>query len=74
MDFLNFLGEHNIPFVIAYTKIDKVRKTLRESNVQAIQDALLESWEFLPQQFVTSATTGEGREDILTFIEEINNN
>ena len=74
LEFLNWLGEHRIPFVIAYTKIDKVKKTMRAANIQAIQEGLLDSWEFLPKQFTTSANTGEGSEDILSFIEEINNN
>jgi len=73
-EFLDSLGDNQIPFVIAYTKLDKVRKTMRNTNVSAIQEALLESWEYLPQQFLTSAVTNEGREDILNFIEEINNN
>lgn len=72
-EFLDWLGENRIPFVIAYTKIDKVRVTKRDAHVQAIQEGLLQSWEFLPDQFVTSAETREGREDILNFIEELNN-
>ena len=74
LDFLNGLGENHIPFVIAYTKIDKVKKTLRNENITAIEKELLEYWESLPQRFTTSAETQEGREEILGFIEEINNN
>ncbi|NNE27019.1 MAG: YihA family ribosome biogenesis GTP-binding protein [Saprospiraceae bacterium] len=74
MEFLNNLGENKIPFVIAYTKIDKVKKALRTQNVKHIEEGLLEYWESLPQSFVTSAETQEGRMEILDFIEEINNN
>ena len=74
LEFLNNLGENQIPFVIAYTKIDKVKKSARDQNVENIERELLEFWETLPQRFVTSAETQHGREEILNFIEEINNN
>ena len=74
LEFLNNLGENQIPFVIAYTKIDKVKKSARDQNVENIEKELLEFWETLPQRFVTSAETQHGREEILNFIEEINNN
>ena len=74
LEFLNKLGENQIPFVIAYTKIDKVKKSQQDQNVKTIEEGLLEYWESLPQRFVTSAETQQGREEILSFIEEINNN
>jgi len=73
IDFLNWLGDSKVPFVIAYTKIDKVKKTLRDAQIKKIQNQLLEYWESLPQQFITSAETNAGGDEILSFIEEINN-
>jgi len=61
IEFINWLGEQRIPFVIAYTKLDKVKEKHRDRNIEAIQQALLEHWHELP-----------GREEILAFIEEVN--
>ena len=73
LEFINSLGEAGIPFVLVYTKTDKVRHDL-DGNIEDLRQALLEHWEELPQEFITSATNGDGREEILRFITEINNN
>lgn len=72
LEFINYLGEHGVPFVIVYTKIDRLKKNKLQEKVETIQSALLETWNELPQQFFTSSNTGEGREEILSFIEQIN--
>jgi len=72
IDFINWMGEARVPFVIVYTKADRSKPAELESNVKAIQDALLEYWNELPQQFITSSNSGDGREEILSFIEEVN--
>ncbi len=71
IDFLNWLGEFSIPFVIVYTKIDRLSKTKLKKNVEVIQTALLEHWNELPQQFYTSSEKKEGREELLSFIRQI---
>ena len=72
LEFMNNLGEHGIPFVIAYTKADKVGKVSFQKNTKVITTALLEYWEELPKQFITSAETSLGQAEILKFIEETN--
>jgi GTP-binding protein len=72
LEFMNNLGEQGIPFVIAYTKADKVGKVSFQKNVKIITTGLLEYWEELPTQFITSAETSEGQAEILKFIEETN--
>ncbi len=72
MEFINWLGDARIPFVIAYTKADRMKPEELEANIQAIQKELLKYWNELPRQFVTSATKQEGKEEILHFIEEVN--
>jgi len=72
VEFINWLGEMHIPFVIIYTKTDKVRGNKLKGNIKAIQDELLKYWNELPQQFVTSSNKKEGREEILEFIYQIN--
>ncbi len=74
LEFVNWLGTNRVPFVIAYTKIDKVKADDLPSNIEQIRKDLLEHWDELPQEFMTSATSKIGGEEILTFIEEINNN
>lgn len=72
IEFINWLGEHRIPFVIAYTKLDRMKEDQCDKNIEAIQQALLKHWHALPQQFRTSANKGWGRDEILQFIEQVN--
>jgi GTP-binding protein len=74
MEFINWLGERRVPFVIVYTKIDKLRKSQVDDNIKRIQDGILNYWNALPDQFVTSAEKKEGRQEILDFIGDLNNN
>jgi len=72
IDFINWLGEMRLPFVIAYTKTDRVKAARLQANLEAFRQSLLENWEGLPREFVTSALQSQGREEILTFIDEVN--
>lgn len=71
LEFINWLGERAIPYNIIFTKIDKVKKGVRESNLTAIRNGLLQYWNLLPDDFVSSAEVGDGRETILSYIEEL---
>ncbi len=71
LDFLSFLGQEQIPLVIAFTKADKLSKTKRKANVETYLKKLSEEWDPLPQYFITSAETGEGRSEVLEFIEKL---
>lgn len=73
VEFLDWIGENQIPFVLVYTKVDKLKSYEAEENIKAIREGLLETWEELPQEFPTSSSSALGREDILDFIAEINN-
>jgi GTP-binding protein len=70
LDIANWMGEHGIPFVIVFTKCDRLKKP--EVPAQVFFEALSESWETPPQHFFSSANTNMGREDILALIEEVN--
>ncbi len=74
VEFINKLGEFGIPFSITFTKADKISGTKLNTNVNQFLDKLTETWEELPPHFITSSVTGKGREEILDFIESINNN
>jgi GTP-binding protein len=68
LDFMNWLGENEIPFVMVFTKTDKIGKQAIEKNLEVYREEMLKSWEELPQIFVTSAEKGIGRDDLLDFI------
>jgi len=74
LEFINFLGDRQIPFVIVYTKIDKLRPSKVDDHIKEIQQGLLQYWNYLPDQFVTSAEKHQGREELLNYIGELNNN
>jgi GTP-binding protein len=67
-EFLHFLGSNRVPFVLVFTKTDKVSKSRMERNAGQYKNALLEHWETLPEIFITSAHSNKGREEILEFI------
>ncbi|MEZ4992214.1 MAG: ribosome biogenesis GTP-binding protein YihA/YsxC [Saprospiraceae bacterium] len=72
VEFINWLGSEGIPFVMVYTKCDRLKKRELEQNLGLIRQKLLEYWTHLPQEFITSSRTGEGRDDILNFIANVN--
>jgi GTP-binding protein len=71
--FINWLGKNSIPFVIVFTKTDRLTANQRNKNVTRFKKTMLQDWEHLPQFFVTSSVDNSGREEILQFIEEITN-
>lgn len=72
LDFLEFLGENEVPFAIVFTKTDKIKQADVEQNVSEYKEKLLETWEELPPIFLTSSEKGRGRKEILQYIEDIN--
>lgn len=72
LEFLEWCGECGIPFSIIFTKADKLKPNAKVKNVEDYQAKLLETWEELPQSYITSAENKEGCEDILNFIENTN--
>lgn len=73
MEFITWLGENGVPFAIVFTKADKPRSGQLRSGVERFMAELAKSWEVLPPHFITSSATGRGREELLGYIEEINN-
>ncbi len=72
MEFMEWLGENEVPFSIVFTKIDKMSVEAGRKNVSSYCTKLLESWEELPPVFITSSEDGRGREALLDYIEELN--
>ena len=72
IEFINWLGEKQIPFCIVFTKIDKLGRAAATKNIEDYRNTLLQYWEELPFNFVTSAEKKEGIKEILDFIENSN--
>lgn len=71
--FINWLGENGIPFVLVFTKTDKLSSGKLNSSLAHYKKHLHQFWDELPTMFITSAVTQRGRDEILAFIEGINN-
>ncbi|WP_288318834.1 ribosome biogenesis GTP-binding protein YihA/YsxC [Xylanibacter caecicola] len=72
VEFIDWLGQSNIPFSIVFTKADKLTASKISSNVNSYLEKLKETWEELPPYFVTSSEKRIGRDEILDYIEQIN--
>lgn len=72
LEFANWLGEGQIPFVIVYTKADKSKQFELKQRIQAFEAAMLETWASMPDSFVTSSTKKLGQDTLLDFIDMVN--
>lgn len=72
LEFIEWLGENGVPFAIIFTKADKVSKGRLGGNVQHYLKELSKQWEELPPYFVTSSENRMGREEVLQYIAEVN--
>ncbi len=71
-EFIDWLGESNIPFSITFTKADKLGVVKARQNAEKWMRTLQDRWETLPPYFITSAEKKQGRDEILEYIESIN--
>ncbi len=72
VEFMQWLGENGIPFSIIFTKADKLSRTAAKRNIDAYMNVMEETWEELPPYFITSATEGTGKDEVIEYIEKIN--
>ena len=72
LDFINMLGENGVPFAIVFTKADKLSKIRIKPTVDKYLAELCEQWEVLPEYFVTSSSSGTGKDELLKHIDEVN--
>ncbi len=71
LEFIEWLGVSAIPFAIVFTKSDKIKPAEIENNVANYKNKLLETWDELPEVFVSSATNRLGKEEILKYIKSV---
>ena len=72
MLFMEWLGQNQIPFVIVFTKMDKLSSSQLNKNMSKYKAEMLKTWEDIPQTFRSSAENGLGKSEILKFIEHTN--
>lgn len=72
LEFMEWLGISQVPFVIIFTKIDKLKPSELETNLKHYEDKMFETWETMPGYYVSSAENGQGTSEILNFIETVN--
>ena len=72
LEFMDWLGENGIPFVMVFTKMDKLSKTRTAENIHHYKEEMGRNWDELPQCFYTSAEKKEGRRELLDFIADAN--
>ena len=72
LDFMQWLGESHVAFSIVFTKKDKLSNARFNENIEAYKQTLLETWEELPPMFFTSSEKREGRDELLDYIDHIN--
>jgi GTP-binding protein len=61
-----------VPYVIAFTKADRIKPLKVEAQVKAFKEELLKYWNDVPPFFITSANTKMGQEEMLEFFETVN--
>jgi GTP-binding protein len=74
LEFMEFLGTNGVPFARVFTKADKLSKLELEKSINQYNTEMLEMWESLPATFISSSVNGNGRDEILGYIEESINN
>lgn len=74
ISFINNLAEWGIPCAVVFTKTDKNKQSETAKNINKFKEELLKDWEELPLMFQTSSLKKRGREELLDFIEECNQN
>jgi len=71
-EFIDWMGERQIPFALIYTKADKLKASDIKVNADRINNELLKTWNALPPYFVTSSEKHLGRDEVLNYINQIN--
>jgi GTP-binding protein len=72
LEFMEWLGENDVPFSIIFTKIDKISKSRLDKDMEIYRNTMYKTWEELPPMLTSSAETRAGKEDILDYIHQIN--
>ena len=72
LEFMQWMGESQVPFSIVFTKADKLKPNALTRNIETYKQKMLEVWEEMPQYFITSSSNSEGRDELLGFLGNLN--
>ncbi|WP_266363322.1 ribosome biogenesis GTP-binding protein YihA/YsxC [Tellurirhabdus rosea] len=72
LQFMEWLGEHNLPFVMVFTKTEKVGVNIIKKSIADYHKTMRQTWADVPPHFVTSSVIGRGQDEILAYIDELN--
>jgi len=72
LEFMDWCGEKGVPFIMVFTKIDKLSKKKIADNIAHYKEEMGKHWDALPECFYTSAEKKTGRDDLLNFISATN--
>ena len=72
IEFIDFIGSNQLPLALIFTKADKLSKNKVQSSVAAFKKNMLRTWDEFPPHFVSSATEKTGKSEIITFIDQLN--
>ena len=69
LNFIQWAGSKEVPLALIFTKIDKLKRNELQKNMKQYEKTLLTQWEILPTIMLTSSVEKNGREELLTFVE-----
>lgn len=72
LEFMEWLGENGVPFVMVFTKADKLSATGQRNCIDNYHKKMLETWASTPLAFITSSEKRLGRQELLDYIHELN--
>ncbi len=72
LEFIEMLGEYGMPFNLIFTKTDKITANKVQDNIAVFKTKMLETWEEMPDYFISSARSGAGKDEVLEFIDKTN--
>ena len=72
LEFMEWMGQNQIPFSIIFTKADKLKPKAIDNHIEDYKAIMLETWEDMPSYFITSSSKSIGKDDLLNYIEVVN--
>lgn len=73
LDFMYQLAIDRLPFAMVFTKVDKLSRNQLTINIIEYQKEMSKTWEQMPDYFISSANDKRGRDEILAYINILNN-
>lgn len=74
LEFMQWLGENMIPFSIIFTKADKLKPGAIDKHIEDYKSDMLQFWEDMPNYFITSSSKNVGKDELLNYIQDLNQN